>query len=78
MIPPARRVRPALVAFGQRVRQARHAAQITQKELAQRAFVSDRFISEIERGKENPSLASIVLLADALGCEVVDLFPRAN
>lgn len=66
--------RAALVTFGKRVRAERLAALMTQRELARRSRVGYRFISELELGRENPSLATIVLLADGLGCNVVDLF----
>ena len=40
------------------------------------AFLDNRsYMQDIEYGK-NVSLATIVLLADALGCEVVDLFEK--
>jgi transcriptional regulator with XRE-family HTH domain len=38
--------------------------------------VGYRFISELELGRENPSLETIVLLADGIGCELADFFPR--
>ncbi|HET7288245.1 MAG TPA: helix-turn-helix transcriptional regulator [Pyrinomonadaceae bacterium] len=68
--------RAALVSFGKRFRGVRLSAKMTQRELARRSRVGYRFISEMELGRENPSLATIVLLADGLGCELADLFPR--
>jgi transcriptional regulator with XRE-family HTH domain len=49
------------------------AAGITQGELADRARVRRAFISLIERGKANPSLVTIALLAEAMDCGILDL-----
>jgi transcriptional regulator with XRE-family HTH domain len=67
--------RPALIDFGQQVRRVRMAAKISQRELGRRAHIGYRFISELELGRENPSLETIVLLSYGLGCELADLFP---
>jgi hypothetical protein len=45
---------------------------------ARRWQVGHRFISEMELGRENPALATIVLLAHGLGCELADLFPPSR
>jgi transcriptional regulator with XRE-family HTH domain len=74
MTPPALVARPVVAAFSRRVRSLRLAARITQNELADRAHVRRVFISLIERGKANPSLVTIALIAAALGCRVTELF----
>ena len=51
---------------------------MTQVELERRSRVGSKFISEIERGTTNPSLETMVLVADALGCDVVDLLLPDN
>ena len=57
----------ALRAFGQLLRRLRHAADLTQEQLAERAMVSPRSISELERGSTHwPRLDTINLLADGL------------
>jgi transcriptional regulator with XRE-family HTH domain len=71
-------IKARLADFGKQVRHIRHAAGISQCELARRSRVGNKFISELELGRENPSLATIVLLADGLGCEPVDLFPARS
>jgi transcriptional regulator with XRE-family HTH domain len=38
--------------------------------------VGYRFISELELGKENPSLATLMRLADGLDCELAELFHK--
>jgi transcriptional regulator with XRE-family HTH domain len=73
---PLLRTRPALIDFGQQLRRIRTAAQMSQVELARRALMGEKFIRDMEHGRENPSLESMVLLADGLGCEMADFFPR--
>ena len=55
-------------AFGELVRRYRRAADLTQEELAERATLSVRAISDLERGlKHRPHNDTVQLLADALG-----------
>jgi len=68
-------VRVRLADFGKQVRYVRQSLGMTQRELDRRSHVGYRFISELEIGKENPSLATVLRLADGLGCELSDLFP---
>lgn len=75
MIPPMRLARPVIVQFGHRLHAMRVQAGVSQAELAARARVCQRHVRRIERGTSDPSLATIVLLADALNCELADMFP---
>ena len=52
--------------FGQIVRGLRIAKGLSQEELAFRAEVSVPYLSDLERGRWNPSLAVLVDLASAL------------
>jgi transcriptional regulator with XRE-family HTH domain len=70
---PARLAQPVLLRFSRRVRDARVKAGWSQRELAKRAYMGDEFVYRIEKGTENPSLASMALLALALDCDVTDL-----
>lgn len=74
MASPLSKARPVVAEFSRRVRAMRLAAKITQVELAERAHVREQFISLIERGRANPSLVTIALIASALGCGVSDMF----
>lgn len=69
-------IKTRLADFGKQVRHVRLVIGMSQRELDRRSHVGYRFISELEIGKENPSLATIMRLADGLGCEMADLFPR--
>ena len=68
---------------GSRVAYRRRLSKLTQPELAERVDVATETISRLERGTTLPSLASLDLIAAALGCELSDLFqaekaPRAE
>lgn len=53
-------------ALGFRIAEIRRKKHITQEGLAERAGISQIFISEIERGIKQPSLDTFVRIADAL------------
>lgn len=53
---------------------ARNAANLTQKQLAQRSGVSQANISKIENGNYHPSLSTLKRIADALGKRLVVSF----
>lgn len=48
-------------------------AGLSQEELAHRASTNQGYISMIERGERSPSLVTISLLANALGCSMTSL-----
>ena len=52
----------------------RNAANLTQKQLAQRSGVSQANISKIENGNYHPSLSTLKRIADALGKRLVVSF----
>jgi len=53
--------------IGRRIREFRQRTHLSQTELARRARINQGFLSEIERGRRNPSTATIRALASALG-----------
>jgi transcriptional regulator with XRE-family HTH domain len=67
-------IKTRLAEFGKQVRRVRLARGISLRELDRRSHVGFRFIGELELGKENPSLATVMRLADGLECELTDLF----
>ncbi len=64
--------------FGISVRAKRSQLGISQEELADRAGLHRTYISDVERGSRNPSLASIEKLARALELSVPMLFERSS
>src|SRR5690349_4170273 len=64
----ARRAHPAGIRLGERLRQLRVSAGLTQSELAGDRF-SKEYVSQIERGKTRPTEGTIEWLADRLGVD---------
>jgi len=62
--------------FGKAVREARTTVGISQEELADRSGLHRTYISLLERGQRNPSLAVIEEISHALGISMVDLVGR--
>ncbi|MDP9765565.1 helix-turn-helix domain-containing protein [Deinococcus enclensis] len=63
----------ARVVFGQRLREARHARDLTLEDLAERADMNWSYIAQVERGIRNVSIDNMAALADALGLPLRDL-----
>jgi ribosome-binding protein aMBF1 (putative translation factor) len=61
------------MAFGENLRHARHAADVSQEDLSQDSGVDRTAISTYERGRREPNLRTIVKLARALGVTPADL-----
>ncbi len=59
--------------FGQIVRRRRQETGLSQEELADHAGLHRTYVSLLERGHRNPSLAVIKVLATALGAGMADL-----
>jgi transcriptional regulator with XRE-family HTH domain len=53
-------------AFGRRVRELRHIAEITQEELALKSGLDRSYVGQVERGERNVSLANIHKIAAGL------------
>lgn len=59
--------------LGEAIRARRKKAGLSQEKLAERADLSTVFISRVERGKESPSVDSLVKIARALRAQVREL-----
>ena len=66
--------KPLSIRFGDKIRELRKARGQSQEEFADLCGFDRTYISGIERGKRNPSLAAIETLAKALGISVAKLF----
>ncbi len=64
--------------FGRILRELRDARNLTQEELAERAGMDVTYLSDLERGKWNPSLAKLVDLASGLGIHPSELLRGLN
>jgi transcriptional regulator with XRE-family HTH domain len=65
---------PATVHLAKNVKSLRLARMMSQQDLAATADTRQALVSSIENGDANPTLDSLIKLADALGVEVGELF----
>jgi transcriptional regulator with XRE-family HTH domain len=66
------------VDVGKRLRAIRVARRQTLREVAERAGLSESFLSQVERGRASASIASLRRIADGLGISMADLFQPAG
>ncbi len=59
--------------IGDNVLKIRQQKRLRQEELADRSGFHQHYISELERGKRNPTATSLLALADGLGVTPADL-----
>lgn len=62
------------VLLGRRIKEVRQMRGFSQEELAERMDVNAKYLSSVERGRENPTLDLLARLARALEVDLVDLF----
>ena len=60
--------------FGRRLSYLRQKANLRQKDVAERCYISIQAVSKWERGQSRPDLLMLDDLAAALGVEIKDLF----
>ena len=65
-------------AFGRVVRTVRTERGLSQEELGARSDLDRTYISGVERGKRNPTIQSIWLIAGGLGVEPSELLVRVE
>ena len=59
--------------FRTSVRHFRFEKKLSQEQLAELADLSDKYISDLERGKNNPSLNAMDSIAQALKLDIIEL-----
>ena len=67
-----------MVDVGQRVKKARQAAKLTQKELAEKINVSRSYIGDIEQNRHASSLATLQSIAEALHVDISEFIGNVN
>ena len=67
---------PAANSVGTQLRLLRRARRQTLRDVAERAGISESFLSQLERGRTGASIASLQGISTALGVEVSDLFAK--
>lgn len=60
--------------LGRRIKNLRKTRRLTQEALAEKANLHPKYVSSLERGKENPTLDVFLKLSNALGVELPELF----
>ena len=60
--------------MGKQIKTLRQARGMSQEELSEKISINSKYLSAIERGKANPTLAVLARLADSLKVGVPDLF----
>ena len=66
---------------GRNVKRLRLARGLTQEQYAVKSGLAQQYVSDLENGKKNPTLATLHQIAEGLGVEVVELVqkpPAAN
>jgi transcriptional regulator with XRE-family HTH domain len=71
---PAAPSSPTELQLGPRIRALRQARNVTLRELAGRAGVTESFLSQVEREVTSPSIASVQRIAHALDLAIAELF----
>lgn len=66
------------VAFGKVLRRMRKRAALTQEQLGFDAELRRTYVSILELGQQQPSLASILKIAAALGCSASELIAQVE
>lgn len=61
------------ILFGERLRQARIAAGLTQPQVGERCGMTAQYVSRVELGRKNLTLITMAKLAEAVGSRVSDM-----
>lgn len=67
-------VAPLEQSVGARLRSLRKARRLTLRDIADRAALSESFVSQLERGQTGATIQSLQRISSALGVDVSDLF----
>lgn len=67
-----------LVLLGEALRRARHAAEISQEELAFESKVNRTYISELENGLKSPSIDVLFRICPVLGLATSELIAQVE
>ena len=60
--------------LGQRIKQTRETAKLTQAELAEKIGLSTNFIGMVERGERNTKFSNVYKIVAALNCTLENFF----
>jgi transcriptional regulator with XRE-family HTH domain len=60
--------------IGARIKEIRTKRGITQERLSERMEINPKYLSGIERGKENPTLNTLIKLSESLQVDIGEIF----
>ena len=60
--------------IGARIKRIRTKKGFTQEELSERMKINPKYLSSIERGKENPTLNTLIKLSESLDVDLSEIF----
>lgn len=60
--------------IGRRLRELRRKKGLSQEALSEKAEITSNYLSRLERGTENPTLDTLIRIADALEIEMWEMF----
>ena len=60
--------------IGARIKEIRAKKGITQEHLSERMEINPKYLSSIERGKENPTLNTLIKLSESLQVDLGEIF----
>ena len=60
--------------IGARIKEIRAKKGITQERLSERMEINPKYLSSIERGKENPTLNTLIKLSESLEVDIGEIF----
>lgn len=60
--------------IGKRIRNLRNARNMTVTELANKSYISQSYLSDIEAGRTTPSLDKLMIICDRLGISMSEFF----
>ena len=60
--------------IGARVKEVRTRKGFTQEELSEKMGINPKYLSSIERGKENPTLNTLIKLSESLDIDLSEIF----
>jgi transcriptional regulator with XRE-family HTH domain len=64
--------------IGIRIKDIRNRKGFTQEELAEKIELNPKYLSSIERGKENPTLNTMIKLSESLDVHLNDIFHQVE
>lgn len=64
--------------LAENVRKRREASGLSQEALADRCGLHRTYVGSIERNERNLTIGTVLKIADALGCDILEIVPRSK